>query len=157
MSPAITSVIPQVVTVFGGQQTARTLHFFLANFLVLFLLGHVTMVILGGFRSRMRAMISGRPERLAKAGFMSDILSPAADSSPAGLPQPPEFPGLAVAARICVALRAYPARQRRHLGSGRDAHLHTRPSGFSCRITRSPANSTPAKSPGWCRSVAILR
>jgi thiosulfate reductase cytochrome b subunit len=63
MSPAITSVIPQVVTVFGGQQTARTLHFFLANFLILFLLGHVTMVILGGFRSRMRAMISGRSSR----------------------------------------------------------------------------------------------
>jgi thiosulfate reductase cytochrome b subunit len=61
MSPAITSVVPQIVTVFGGYETARTLHFFLANFLVLFLLVHVAMVILGGFKTRMLAMITGRP------------------------------------------------------------------------------------------------
>ncbi len=61
MSPAITSVIPQIVTVFGGYESARTLHFFLANFLVLFLLVHVAMVILGGFKNRMLAMITGRP------------------------------------------------------------------------------------------------
>jgi formate dehydrogenase gamma subunit len=60
MSPAITSVFPQFVTVFGGQQTARTLHFFIANFLVLFLLVHIAMVILAGFTARMRAMITGR-------------------------------------------------------------------------------------------------
>jgi len=60
MSPAITSVVPQLVTVFGGQQTARTLHFFLANFLVLFLLVHVAMVTLAGFKDRMRAMVTGR-------------------------------------------------------------------------------------------------
>ena len=61
MSPAITSVVPQMVTVFGGYETARTLHFFLADFLVLFLLVHVAMVILGGFKTRMLAMIAGRP------------------------------------------------------------------------------------------------
>jgi thiosulfate reductase cytochrome b subunit len=61
MSPAITSVVPQMVTVFGGYETARTLHFFLANFLVLFLMVHVAMVILGGFKTRMLAMITGRP------------------------------------------------------------------------------------------------
>jgi thiosulfate reductase cytochrome b subunit len=61
MSPAITSVVPQIVTVFGGYETARTLHFFLADFLVLFLLVHVAMVILGGFKTRMLAMITGRP------------------------------------------------------------------------------------------------
>jgi thiosulfate reductase cytochrome b subunit len=60
MSPAITSVVPQLVTVFGGQQTARTPHFFLANFLVLFLLVHVAMVTLAGFKGRMRAMVTGR-------------------------------------------------------------------------------------------------
>jgi thiosulfate reductase cytochrome b subunit len=61
MSPAITSVVPQMVTVFGGYETARTLHFFLADFLVLFLLVHVAMVILGGFKTRILAMITGRP------------------------------------------------------------------------------------------------
>ncbi|PYU03061.1 MAG: hypothetical protein DMG34_14300, partial [Acidobacteria bacterium] len=59
MSPAITSVFPQFVTMFGGHQTARTLHFFAANLLVLFLLVHVAMVILAGFTKRVRAMITG--------------------------------------------------------------------------------------------------
>ena len=61
MSPSITSVFPWMVEVFGGHQTARTIHFFLANLLVLFLLVHVTMVALAGFTSRMMAMITGRP------------------------------------------------------------------------------------------------
>lgn len=60
MSPVITSVIPQIVTIFGGHQTARTIHFFLADFLILFLLVHVAMVIVAGFSSRMRVMITGR-------------------------------------------------------------------------------------------------
>jgi len=59
MSPAITSVFPFFVTVFGGHQTARTLHFFAANLLVLFLLVHIAMVILAGFTNRVRAMITG--------------------------------------------------------------------------------------------------
>jgi thiosulfate reductase cytochrome b subunit len=60
MSPAIASVFPAAVTVFGGQQSARTIHFFVSVFLVLFLLVHIVMVYLGGFRNRMRAMITGR-------------------------------------------------------------------------------------------------
>jgi len=61
MSPSITSVFPWMVEVFGGHQTARTIHFFLANLLVLFLLVHVTMLALAGFTSRIKAMITGRP------------------------------------------------------------------------------------------------
>jgi DMSO/TMAO reductase YedYZ molybdopterin-dependent catalytic subunit/thiosulfate reductase cytochrome b subunit len=60
MSPAVTSVFPFLVSVMGGQQTARTLHFFVAGALVLFLVVHVTMVWLSGFRERTRAMITGR-------------------------------------------------------------------------------------------------
>ncbi len=59
MSPAITSVFPVVVTVFGGQQSARTIHFFVAAALVLFLIVHIAMVCLAGFKNRMRAMITG--------------------------------------------------------------------------------------------------
>jgi len=44
----------------GGQQSARTIHFFVSLFLLLFLLVHVVMVCIAGFRSRMRAMILGR-------------------------------------------------------------------------------------------------
>jgi thiosulfate reductase cytochrome b subunit len=60
MSPAIVSVFPATVTVFGGQQSARTIHFFVSVLLVLFLLVHIVMVCLAGFRNRMRAMITGR-------------------------------------------------------------------------------------------------
>src|SRR5205823_1266101 len=59
MSPAIVSVFPVFVTVLGGQQTARTIHFFVSDFLVLFLLVHIAMVWLAGLRDRMRAMITG--------------------------------------------------------------------------------------------------
>ncbi len=60
MSPAVASVLPFLVTTLGGQQTARTLHFFVSCGLVVFLLVHVAMVSLTGFKSRMRAMITGR-------------------------------------------------------------------------------------------------
>jgi thiosulfate reductase cytochrome b subunit len=61
MSPGIASAAPALVTVLGGQQSARTIHFFVSIFLVLFFLLHVGMVCLTGFRNRMRAMITGRP------------------------------------------------------------------------------------------------
>src|SRR5271169_4715444 len=60
MSPAFGSAFPATVNVLGGQQSARTLHFFVSLALVLFLLVHVTMVWLAGFWSRVRAMITGR-------------------------------------------------------------------------------------------------
>jgi thiosulfate reductase cytochrome b subunit len=60
MSPAFVSAFPATVNVLGGQQSARTLHFFVSLALVLFLLVHVAMVWLAGFWSRMRAMITGR-------------------------------------------------------------------------------------------------
>ena len=60
MSPAFVSTVPATVTLLGGQQSARTIHFFVSLFLVLFLLVHVVMVCIAGFRSRMRAMITGR-------------------------------------------------------------------------------------------------
>jgi thiosulfate reductase cytochrome b subunit len=60
MSPAVTSAAPLLVTVIGGQQSARTLHFVAACLLVLFVAGHVTMVAVSGFRVRMRGMITGR-------------------------------------------------------------------------------------------------
>jgi len=60
MSPAFVSVFPATVNLLGGQQSARTLHFFVTLALVLFLLVHVGMVWFAGFKSRMRAMITGR-------------------------------------------------------------------------------------------------
>jgi thiosulfate reductase cytochrome b subunit len=60
MSFGFTSEFPLAVRLLGGQQTARSLHFLVTILLVLFLLIHVLMVVLAGFRNRMRAMITGR-------------------------------------------------------------------------------------------------
>jgi thiosulfate reductase cytochrome b subunit len=60
MSPAFTSAFPATVTLLGGRQSARTIHFFVAVALLLFLLVHVGMVWFAGFRIRMRSMITGR-------------------------------------------------------------------------------------------------
>ena len=60
MSPAFVSAVPAAVNLLGGQQSARTLHFFVSLALVLFVLVHVVMVFVAGFWSRMRAMITGR-------------------------------------------------------------------------------------------------
>jgi len=60
LSPSFDAAVPMAVNALGGRQSARTLHFFVSGFLLLFLVVHVTMVVLAGFRSRMRAMITGR-------------------------------------------------------------------------------------------------
>jgi len=59
LSPGFNSAFPAAVNVLGGRQSARTLHFFISVFLLLFLIVHVAMVILAGFTARMRAMITG--------------------------------------------------------------------------------------------------
>jgi thiosulfate reductase cytochrome b subunit len=59
MAPAFTAIFPSSVTILGGRQSARTLHFIVTILLVLFILAHVTMIILAGFRARMRPMITG--------------------------------------------------------------------------------------------------
>jgi thiosulfate reductase cytochrome b subunit len=60
MSPAIASVVPIVRSGFGGQQSARTIHFFVAVALLLFVFVHIAMVCLAGFSNRVGTMITGR-------------------------------------------------------------------------------------------------
>ena len=60
MSPGFVSAFPATVTLLGGQQSARTIHFFVSLALLVFVVVHVVMVFLAGFWSRMRAMITGR-------------------------------------------------------------------------------------------------
>jgi thiosulfate reductase cytochrome b subunit len=59
MSPAVTAAYPVLLDLFGGSQSARTIHFFLFAGLVIFLIVHVVMVVLTGFRRHMRAMTFG--------------------------------------------------------------------------------------------------
>jgi thiosulfate reductase cytochrome b subunit len=56
MSPAVTASNPWLLTLFFGAQSARTLHFFCAVLLILFLLVHVAMIVRSGFRKHLRAM-----------------------------------------------------------------------------------------------------
>jgi len=59
MSPAVTSVLPILVTSVDGQQSARTVHFIVAILLMLFVVGHVAMVAIAGFSRQVGAMILG--------------------------------------------------------------------------------------------------
>jgi thiosulfate reductase cytochrome b subunit len=59
MSPAVTAAYPTLFTMFGGRQSARTIHFFAADLLVLFLVVHVIMVVREGFVNNMRSMTMG--------------------------------------------------------------------------------------------------
>ena len=120
MSPAIASAFPAAVTVLGGQQSARTLHFFVSVFLVLFLLVHVVMVCLAGFRSRMRSD-DHRPPRHTYGANMSKLSRRKLITT--GLAATAGASGLAVAAQARPALWTHPARWRRPLRPGRNADL----------------------------------
>jgi thiosulfate reductase cytochrome b subunit len=60
MSPAIDAAFPWLVSLFGGRQSARTIHFFLATFLVGFVAVHLAMVLVSGLANNMISMITGR-------------------------------------------------------------------------------------------------
>jgi thiosulfate reductase cytochrome b subunit len=59
MSPALDALSPGLVSLFGGRQSMRTLHFFIAWALVAFVFIHVFEVIVNGFWNNVRAMITG--------------------------------------------------------------------------------------------------
>ncbi|MBL8173765.1 MAG: cytochrome b/b6 domain-containing protein [Bryobacterales bacterium] len=59
MSPAVTAAVPLDVF-WGGRQSARTVHFLVTLWLVLFLAVHVLKVYGAGFRKLTGAMITGR-------------------------------------------------------------------------------------------------
>jgi len=60
MSPAVTAAMPFLFDLFGGRQSARTIHFLVANLLVLFVLVHIVQVVVSGVFNNMRSMITGR-------------------------------------------------------------------------------------------------
>jgi thiosulfate reductase cytochrome b subunit len=67
MSFGFDAAFPFAVRLLGGQQTARSIHFIVTILLVLFLLIHIVMVFVAGFRNRMRAMITGHVGAVASA------------------------------------------------------------------------------------------
>ncbi len=60
MSPQMDASQPWLLTLFGGRQSARTIHFLVAGALVLFVLIHVFMVLVSGVWNNLRSMITGR-------------------------------------------------------------------------------------------------
>ena len=60
MSPAMTAAYPFLSGVWGGTQSARTIHFLVFAALMLFVVIHLVMVSLSGFRRQMRAMTFGK-------------------------------------------------------------------------------------------------
>ena len=58
MSPAVTAALPITVRIFGGYQSARMVHFIGTGVLLLFVMGHLAMIYLAGFRNRVREMIA---------------------------------------------------------------------------------------------------
>ena len=60
LSPWLDSIIPGWVDLFGGRQSARTIHFVVAWLLVAFALIHVFEVLISGFWNHLRSMITGR-------------------------------------------------------------------------------------------------
>jgi thiosulfate reductase cytochrome b subunit len=50
---------PWLLDVFGGRQTARTIHFAVMVLLVLFFVVHIAMVLLAGPFNELRSMITG--------------------------------------------------------------------------------------------------
>ena len=59
MSPAVTAAVPVLSALFGGYQSARTIHFFTFVALLVFVFVHVMMVIRSGLRRQIRAMTIG--------------------------------------------------------------------------------------------------
>ena len=60
MSPFLNSLIPGWVDLFGGRQTARTIHFIVAWLLLAFVFIHVFEVIITGVWNNLRSMITGQ-------------------------------------------------------------------------------------------------
>ena len=63
MSPAVTSAYPELFTLFGGRQSARTIHFLTACLLVAFLAVHIWQVLANRPIALLRGMIAGGPAR----------------------------------------------------------------------------------------------
>ena len=60
MSPRMDAALPWLLDLFGGRQSARTVHFILAWTLVAFVLVHVFMVLVSGVWNNIRSMLTGR-------------------------------------------------------------------------------------------------
>ena len=66
MSPAMNAAWPWLLDLFGGRQSARSLHFIAAFLLLLFVVVHLIMVLLSRPINGIRSMITGRHVTVSK-------------------------------------------------------------------------------------------
>lgn len=59
-SPSYTAAMPVLLDMFGGRQSARTLHTVATVLLVLFVVVHLLEIAAAGFLTRVRSMITGK-------------------------------------------------------------------------------------------------
>ena len=59
MSPGMNAIAPWMLDLFGGRQTARTIHFIVMLLLVVFFIIHIIMVFAAGPINELRSMITG--------------------------------------------------------------------------------------------------
>ena len=60
LSPAMNAAWPWLLDIFGGRQSARSIHFICAFALVVFFFVHIIMVVLAGPINEVRSIITGR-------------------------------------------------------------------------------------------------
>ena len=72
MSPGVNAALPFLLDLFGGRQSARTLHFLSAGGIVLFVIVHVAEVFISGAWNEIRSMVTGwyvvKPEKTDAQG-----------------------------------------------------------------------------------------
>lgn len=59
MSPAMDAAWPWLLDLFGGRQSARSIHFICASLLVAFIVVHLLMVVLAGPINELRSIVTG--------------------------------------------------------------------------------------------------
>ena len=59
MSPGLDAAWPWLLALFGGRQSARSIHFLCAMLIIAFILVHIAMVILAGPINEVRSIITG--------------------------------------------------------------------------------------------------
>ena len=60
MSPGMNAAWPWLLDLFGGRQSARSLHFIAAAGIAAFIVVHLLLVLLAGPYNEIRSMITGR-------------------------------------------------------------------------------------------------
>jgi thiosulfate reductase cytochrome b subunit len=73
MSPAMNAAWPWLLDIFGGRQSARSLHFIAAALLTLFVVVHLIMVLLSGPINGIWSMITGRHVTKSKPEIAGDL------------------------------------------------------------------------------------